>query len=49
MGIYRDSFLAIVIGSNSLLIIVIAQNSLDLLIIDIAFVICFAIADKLSR
>ena len=49
MGIYRDNFLAIVIGDNFLPIIVIAQKSLDLSITDIAFVIAFVIADKLSR
>ena len=40
MGIYRD---------NLLPIIVIAQNMFDLSITDIAFVIYFVIADKLSR
>ena len=40
MGIYRD---------NLLPIIVIAQNSFGLSITDIAFVIYFVIADKLSR
>ena len=49
MGIYRDNLSAIVIGDNFLSIIVIAQNSLDLSITVIAFVICFVIADKLSR
>ena len=49
MGIYRDNLLAIVIGDNFLPIIVIAQNCLDLSITDIAFVIHFVIADKLSR
>ena len=49
MGIYRDNLSAIVIGDNFLPIIVIAQNSLDLSITDIAFVINFVIADKLSR
>ena len=49
MGIYRDNLLAIVIGYNFLPIMVIAQNSLDLSITDIAFVINFVIADKLSR
>ena len=48
MDIYRDKLSAIVIGNNLLPIIVIAQNSLDLLITDIAFVIYFVIADKLS-
>ena len=40
-----------IIGDNLglLPIIVIAQNSFDLSITDIAFVICFVIADKLSR
>ena len=37
-----------VVGDNLLPIIVIAQNSLDLSITDIAFVIYFVIADKLS-
>ena len=49
MGIYRDNLSAIVIGDNFLSIIVIAQKSLDLSITVIAFVICFVIADKLSR
>ena len=49
MSIYRDNLSAIVIGDNLLPIIVIAQNNLDLSIIDIAFVIYFVIADKLSR
>ena len=49
MGIYRDNLSAIVIGDNLLPIIVIAQNSFDLSITDIAFVIYFVIADKLSR
>ena len=49
MGIYRDKSSAIVIGNNLLPIIVIAQNSLDLSITDIAFVLYFVIADKLSR
>ena len=49
MGIYRDNLSAMVIGDNFLQIIVIAQNSLDLSITDIAFVIYFVIADKLSR
>ena len=49
MGIYRDNLSAIVIGDNFLLIIVIALNSSNLSITDIAFVIYFAIADKLSR
>ena len=49
MGIYRHNLWAIVIGDNFLPIIVIAQNSLDLSITDIAFVIYFVIADKLSR
>ena len=49
MGIHRDNLSAIVIGDNFLPIIVIAQNSLDLSITDIAFVIYFVIADKLSR
>ena len=49
MGVYRDNLLAIVIGDNFLPIIIIAQNNLDLSITDIAFVISFVIADKLSR
>ena len=49
IGIYRDNLSARVIGNNFLLIIVIAQNSLDLSITDIAVVIYFVIADKLSR
>ena len=49
MGIYRDNLSAIVISDIFLPIIVIAQNSLDLSITDIAFVIYFVIADKLSR
>ena len=49
MGIYRDNLLAIVIGDNFLPIIVIAQNSFDVSITDIAFVVYFVIADKLSR
>ena len=49
MGIYRDNLSAIVISDNFLPIIAIAQNSLDLSITDIAFVICFIIAVKLSR
>ena len=40
---------AIVIDDNLLPIIIIAQNNFDLSITDIAFVIYFAIADKLSR
>ena len=49
MGIYRDNLSAIAISDNLLPIIVIAQNSFDLSITDIAFVIYFVIADKLSR
>ena len=49
MGIYRDNSSRIVIGDILLPIIVIAQNSFDLSITDIAFVIYFVIADKLSR
>ena len=49
MGIYRDNLSAIVIGDNLSPIIVIAQNEFDLSINDIAFVIYFVIADKLSR
>ena len=49
MGIYRDNLSAILIGDNFLPIIVIAQDSLNLSITDIAFVIYFVIADKLSR
>ena len=40
MGIYRDNFLPIIVT---------AENSFDLCITDIAFVIYFFIADKLSR
>ena len=43
--IYRDNLSAII----KLPIIVISQNIFDLSIIDIAFVIYFVIADKLSR
>ena len=49
MGIYSDNLSAIVIGDNLLPIIVITQNNFDLSITDIAFVIYFVIADKLSR
>ena len=49
MGIYRDIYPAIVIGDNFLPIIVIAQNNFDLWITNIAFVIHFVIADKLSQ
>ena len=49
MSIDRDNLSAIVIGNNFLPIIVIAQNSFDLSITDIAFVLYFVIADKLSR
>ena len=49
MGIYRDNLSAIVIGDDFLPIIVIVQNSLNLSITDIAFVIYFVIADKLTR
>ena len=49
MGIYRDDLSAIAIGDNFLPIIFTAQNCLDLSITDIAFVIYFVIADKLSR
>ena len=49
MGIYRDNLSAVVIGDNLLPIIVIVQSSFDLSITDIAFVIYFVIADKLSR
>ena len=49
MGIYRDNLSAIVIGDNFLPIIVIAQNSFDLSITDIAFVVYYVIAEKLSR
>ena len=49
MGIYRDNLSAIIIGDNLLPIIVIAQNKFDLSISDIAFVMYFVIADKLSR
>ena len=47
MGIYRNNLSAIIYYQIS--IIVIAQNSFDLSIIDIAFVIYFVIAGKLSR
>ena len=49
MGIYRDNLSVIVIGDNLLPIIVVAQNMIDLSITDIAFVIYFVFADKLSR
>ena len=49
MGIYHDNLSEIIIGDNLLPIIAIAQNSVDLSINGIAFVIYFAIADKLSR
>ena len=49
MGNYLDNLSAIVIGDNFLPIIVIAQNGLDLSITDIAVVIRFVVADKLSR
>ena len=49
MRIYRDKLSAIVIGDNLLPIIVISQNSFNLSITDIAFVIYFVTADKLSR
>ena len=49
MGIYHDNLSAIVIGDNFSPIIVIAQNGFDLSITDIAFVIYFVIANKLSR
>ena len=49
IDIYRDKLSAIVIGNNLLPLIVIAQTSFDLSITDIAFVINFVIADKLSR
>ena len=49
MGIYRDNLYAIVIGENLLPIIVIAQNSFGSSITDIALVIYFVIAHKLSR
>ena len=44
-----DNLSAIVIADNLLPIIVIARNSFDLSITNIAFVIYFVIADKLSR
>ena len=47
--IYRDNLPVIVVGDNLLPIIVIAQTSFNLSITDIALVIYFAIADKLSR
>ena len=49
MGVYRDNLSPIVIGNNYLPIIVIAQNNFHLSITDIAFVIYFVTADKLSR
>ena len=49
MGIYRDNLSAIVIDNNLLPIMVIAQIIFDSSITDIAFVIYFVIADKLSR
>ena len=49
MGNHRDGLSVIVIGENFLPIIVIAQNSLDLSITDIAFVVYFVLAYKLSR
>ena len=48
MAIYRDNLLAMCIGDNILPITVIAKNSFDLSITDVAFVIYFVIADKLS-
>ena len=48
MGICRDKLSAIVFGDNLLPIIVTAQNGFDLSITDVAFVIYFVIADKLS-
>ena len=49
MGIYRDKLLLIIIGDDLLSIIAMAQNSLDLSLTNIAFVIYFVIADKLTR
>ena len=49
MGIYRENLSAIAIGDNSLPIIVIAQSILILSITNIAVVIYFVIADKLSQ
>ena len=49
MGIEPGNLSAIVVGDNYLPIISISQNSFDLSITDIAFVIYFVIADKLSR
>ena len=49
MGVYGDNLLVIVIGNDLLPIIIIAQNSFDLSINDIAFVIYFDIANKVSR
>ena len=49
MGVYRDNLSAVIIADNLSPIIVIAQNSFDLSITDIAFVIYFVIANKLSR
>ena len=48
MGIYWDNLSAIVIDNNLLPIFVIAQNSFNLSINDIAFVVYFVIADKVS-
>ena len=45
----RWAFIAIIHPKIFLPIIVIAQNSFDLWITDIAFVIYFVVADKLSR
>ena len=49
MGIYQENSSVIVISDNLLPIIAIAENSFDLSITDIAFVIYFVIADKLSQ
>ena len=43
-GIYRDDYL-----DNLLPIVVVTQNSFDRSISNIAFVICFVIAEKSSR
>ena len=50
-SIYQDNLLVIsvVIGDSLLPIIVIAENSFDLSIADIALVLYFVIAKKLSR
>ena len=49
MAICRENLSTIAIDGNLLPIIVIAKNSFELRITDIAFVIYFVIAAKLSR